>query len=166
VDAVAGEDLSFEAWYRATHPLLLVAMRAYTGDRDVAAEVTDEAFSRALRHWRRVQTMASPDGWTYRVAVNLARRRARRQRVERRLFPLIASSPTVSPPAGEVWSLVRDLPPRQRLAVVLRYVADLDEAEVAAVMKVRRGTVASTLWSARQSLGALLAEPEAMEEKL
>ena len=82
------------------------------------------------------------------------------------MFCFTASSPTVSPPLGEVWWLVSDLPPCQRLAVLLRYVADLDEAEIAEVMQVRRGTVASTLWSARQSLGALLTEPEAMEEKL
>ena len=52
---------------------------------------------------------------------------------------------------------VADLPPRTRTAVALRYVADLTEAQVAEAMNVSRGTVASTLSSARQRLAAVLA---------
>lgn len=49
------------------------------------------------------------------------------------------------PPAGEVWDLVKRLSDRQRLAIVLRYVADLPEADIAAAMGITRSTVSSTL---------------------
>jgi DNA-directed RNA polymerase specialized sigma24 family protein len=50
------------------------------------------------------------------------------------------------------------------MAVVLRYVADLEEREIAEVMGVARGTVASTLSDARRSLAAVLTEPDSGEE--
>ena len=59
-------------------------------------------------------------------------------------------------PDDELWAAVAASPERQRTAVVLRYVADLPEAGVAAAMKVRRGTVASTLAAARRSLARTL----------
>jgi RNA polymerase sigma-70 factor (ECF subfamily) len=48
--------------------------------------------------------------------------------------------------------------------VVLRYLADLTETDIATVMGVTRGTVASTLADARGALAAVLTEPEAAEE--
>lgn len=161
---------SFEEWYRASYARLSTSVLALTGDRDIASEVTDEAFARAWRHWRRVSEMESPGGWVYRVALNLVRSRARRRRVERRALARLTTPAAVGAPAGEVWALVRELPERQRQAVVLRYVGDLDEREIATVMGVTRGTVASTLFDARRRLAALLDEtevdsPNAIEER-
>jgi RNA polymerase sigma factor (sigma-70 family) len=42
-----------------------------------------------------------------------------------------------------VIAALRDLPERQREALVLRYYADLSEAEIAAAMKISRGAVKS-----------------------
>ncbi|MDP9334495.1 MAG: sigma-70 region 4 domain-containing protein, partial [Actinomycetota bacterium] len=85
--------------------------------------------------------------------------------VEQRLLSRLAHRSVVSAPAGEVWELVRELPPRQRTAVVLRYVADLDERHIAEVMGVTRGTVASTLAAARRALGVALEADVAVEER-
>ncbi|HEX5096292.1 MAG TPA: sigma factor-like helix-turn-helix DNA-binding protein, partial [Acidimicrobiia bacterium] len=65
----------------------------------------------------------------------------------------------------ELWAAVRTLPPRQCQAIALRFVADLPEAEIASVMGVARGTVASTLADARARLAQLLAEPALMEDR-
>jgi DNA-directed RNA polymerase specialized sigma24 family protein len=51
------------------------------------------------------------------------------------------------------------LPDRQRKAIVLRFVADLAEADIAVAMGATRGTVASTLAAARRRLAELLREP-------
>ena len=48
------------------------------------------------------------------------------------------------------------LPFDQRTAIVLRFVADLPEADIALAMGVRRGTVSSTLALARRRLSELL----------
>jgi RNA polymerase sigma factor (sigma-70 family) len=104
------------------------------GDFEVASDAAAEAFARALAQWDRVSAMSSPSGWTYTVALNLLRRRQRRARLER----LIALDPLPPPPVAEdylhLWAAVRSLPPRQRTAIVLRYVADLPQEQVAPCM--------------------------------
>ena len=154
----------FEEFYEATHARLVTSMLLVTGDPDVARDATDEAFVRALRAWRRVSGMASPAGWTYRVAINVVRRRARRAALEHRLLARSARPPASVPaPAGEAWAVVADLPPRQRTAVVLRFVADLTEAQIAQAMGISRSTVSSTLADATRSLGHALADRPAGE---
>lgn len=49
-------------------------------------EATDEAFARAYIDWGRVRQMEARNGWTYQVALNVLRRRARRARMERVLL--------------------------------------------------------------------------------
>jgi RNA polymerase sigma factor (sigma-70 family) len=162
---VCGESLDFGEWYAGTYRALFVSMLALTGDRELAAEVTDEAFTRALAHWPRVKEMAAPAGWTYRVAVNVLRRTARRRAMERRLLRRAAQPSTAGGPEVELWMLLGGLSERQRLAVVLRYVADLPEDEIASVMGVTRGTVASTLFEARRVLAGVLRDEPVEEER-
>jgi RNA polymerase sigma factor (sigma-70 family) len=153
-----GQGTDFSRWYEHEQRRLLGALVLITGDLDIAEEAVGEACARALARWRRVQAMRSPSGWTYRVAVNVARRRMRRRALETRL--LRTHPPPRSIPAAEanpeVWAALRVLPARQRQAMALRYVADLSEREVAAVMGVAPGTVAATLHAARTRLRTLL----------
>jgi RNA polymerase sigma-70 factor (ECF subfamily) len=147
---------SFDGWYRAHHPRVLGLLTVVAGDPDIAREVTAEAFVRALERWDRVEAMDSPAAWTYRVAVNLLRRRMRRAAFEKRLLPE-APAPVPSPAIeSELWDAVRALPVRQRTAVALRYVCDLSQEEVAAIMNVAAGTVSATLTAARRRLAAEL----------
>lgn len=145
---------SFDRWYRAEHPRVLGLLTVVAGDADIAREVTAEAFVRALERWGRVEAMDSPAAWTYRVGVNLLRRRLRRAAFEGRLHP--QDQGPAPPPAveSELWDAVRALPVRQRTAVALRYVCDLPQAEIAAVMGVTAGTVSATLTAARRRLAA------------
>jgi RNA polymerase sigma factor (sigma-70 family) len=147
----------FVEWYQREHPRLLGALTAMSGDLDAAADATDEAFVRALARWHRVGTMRAPSAWTYRVALNVLRRRMRRRRMERDRVARWLVAPDAAPTSRpEVWVAVGSLPDRQRLAVVLRYIGDLPERDVADVMGVSRGTVASTLSDARSSLARSL----------
>lgn len=147
---------SFEGWYRAEHARVLGLLTVAAGDAEVGREITAEAFVRALERWDRVREMDSPAAWTYRVGVNLLRRRLRRAALERRLQP--ARPAPVPPPAveSELWDAVRALPVRQRTAVALRYVCDLPQEEIADVMHVAAGTVSATLTAARRRLAAEL----------
>jgi RNA polymerase sigma factor (sigma-70 family) len=158
-DAAAAPHPGFEDFYQSEHARLVTSLLLVTGDPDAARDATDEAFVRALGAWRRVSAMSSPAGWTYRVALNVARRRARRAGLERRLLARQPRPPAVvAAPAGEAWALVADLPPRQRTAVVLRFVADLTEGQIAQAMGISRSTVSSTLADATRSLGRALGE--------
>jgi RNA polymerase sigma-70 factor (ECF subfamily) len=154
IDAFAG----FEPWYLREHPKVVAALTWVAGDAHVAADAADEAFARAYADWRRVERMSSPGGWVYRVALNVVRRRMRRAALEQR---------TIAPPAevadavdNEIWAVVQQLPERQRVAVVLRYLLDLPEKEVAVAMGISRGTVASALAAARRRLATWLTAEE------
>lgn len=148
----------FAAWYTTAHPKIVTSLLLCTGDLHVAQEAADEAFARAYARWKRVSLMMSPTGWTYRVAFNILRRRWRRTTLEQKLL-LRRPPPAAMPaPAGETWEAVRDLPTRQRTAVVLRFVADLTEAEIAEAMGTSRSTVSSSLAAAKRTLGRMLAD--------
>lgn len=146
-------------WYRAEHARLAAVLVGLSGDVELARDVRDEAFARAWLRWRRVRAMERPSGWLYRTAVNELHRRYRRRALERRAWqrqvPTVERSATA---AIELWELVAALPLRQRTSVVLRYVADLDETTIAAVMGVTRSTVSSALSAARRHLGVALAD--------
>ncbi len=154
----------FELWYRREHPRLVTLLAASTGDAALGCEAADEALARAFERWGRVSQMASPTGWTYKVALNIVRRSERRRVLERRLLGRFRHEDVLGP-TGELWLLVAELPARQRIAVLLRHVGQLTEQEIADVMGVARGTVSSTLRSAHQHLGAVLDREEASLEE-
>lgn len=144
---------------------MVASLAVASGNLDLAQEVAAEAFARAFERWKRVGAMASPGGWTYRVGLNLLRRRARRLALERRVLGRVATpSSTVPAHAVEVWEAVAHLPPRARTALALRYLGGLPEAEVAKAMGIRPGTVAATLHDARRRLAASLADGLRTEE--
>jgi RNA polymerase sigma factor (sigma-70 family) len=153
---------SFEVWYLRERPRLVAALTALCGgNRAEAAEIADETCARTLARWDRVQRMESPGGWAYRVALNVLRRRARRARQEMQAL----RAAVVAPDAVRAdWSLetreaIAALPVAERTTVVLRYVADLTQADIARAMRVSPGTVAFSLHTARTKLARLLAEP-------
>ena len=151
------EGAHFEHWYRNQHPRVLAACIVIARDVHLASDATDEAFARAYERWPKVSAMESPGGWVQTVALNVLRRRMRR----RRLTVLSDRDVTVDPPgalSSEVWDAVRSLPERQRVAIALRYILDLSQADVAAAMRVALGTASATLSAARRNLAAALAE--------
>lgn len=155
----------FERWYFDQHRRVLAGCLALTGNQDVAREATDEAFTRALERWASVATMASPGGWVQVVALNHARRMLRRRGIERRSASrgLRVETTEAVLPCPELWAAVRGLPNRQQMAVILRYVGDLPEDEIAVVMGIKRGSVASTLHDARLRLRGVLGDHEEKE---
>lgn len=143
--------LGFESWYRTARPKVATSLALAIGDRDLAADVTDEAFVRVLQRWKRVSEFEHLTAYVYRVAFNLARRRLRRRAVADRLLPLVARAERNSP-TDELWMVVSGLPQRRRTAVILRHVGRLSEPEIAEVMGVTRGTVSRSLRAAYDQL--------------
>lgn len=155
----AADRVSFEGWYPAARPRVLAALIVVTGDLDRADDATDEAMVRAFARWSSVGAMQSPIGWTVRVAINVARRRARRAQIEARLLRRVVHRTQLPAVAGEAWLAVKDLPARQREVLVLRYVADLAELDIAESLGISRSAVSSALTDGRRSLAALFADP-------
>jgi RNA polymerase sigma factor (sigma-70 family) len=139
---------------------VLASVTLAVGDRWLAEDATAEAFARALERWPAVRDARSPAAWVFTVALNQVRTIARRRQVERRI--LRRHREDVVHPAGEpdvaLWRAVAALPPRMRTIVALRYVADLPQAQIAEVLGIPPGTVASTLHDARATLATRLAD--------
>lgn len=147
----------FASWYEAERERIARSLFLIGGDAEAARDAVAEAFSRAYARWPRVQTMSSPGGWVYRVALNELRRRMRRRALEERV--LRRHRAATVPPADvdpELWAAVASLPLRQREAVALRYVADLTERQVADALGVSEGAASAALVAARRSLAERL----------
>lgn len=141
----------FAGFYRGELPRVFRAAYLLTGDRQLAMDVAQEAFERAFARWRRLSGEAWSGGWVMTTALNLARRRLRGRR------EVVGPDPdtTASGPDESRVDLVRALaalPFRQRQALVLHYVGDLDTAAVAEVMRVSEGTVKAHLAQGRAAL--------------
>ena len=97
---------SFEDWYEREHARMVATLLLATGDIELASDGVDEACARALARWPRVSAMAAPTGWAYRVALNHARRVARRRRMERIFLRRVQPPPNCPPLPGRYgpWS--------------------------------------------------------------
>jgi RNA polymerase sigma factor (sigma-70 family) len=103
--------------------------------------------------------LESPGGWVYRVALNELRRRMRRHALESRLLRRERlDSPAPSDIDPELWDAVAGLPRRQREAIVLRYVGDLTERDVASVLGISEGAASAALVTARRRLAKQLSD--------
>jgi RNA polymerase sigma factor (sigma-70 family) len=141
-------DPQFIELYEREHERVFQVTFALCRDRGLAEDATQEAFARALERWARLRDRPWVGGWVMSTALNAARRMLRRR-------PYVFSVPSANPDsesATELWDVVRRLPRRQRKAIVLRYVVDLNLSEIAATMGCREGTVKAHLSSARQAL--------------
>jgi RNA polymerase sigma-70 factor (ECF subfamily) len=137
---------------RFGHEMMRYLMRV-TGDRDDAADLFQETFLRAYRAYPRFDPDSDARPWLYTIATNLCRNRARDGArraavfaVERRAPDDAAASPArvvVAHTTGADWAgtmlhvrrLIARLPQKQRQALLMRYFAGLDYAEIAAALE-------------------------------
>lgn len=151
----------FESWYLAESPRLVKVLTLALADPEVAKDSADEAFARAYERWPRVSVMQSPTGWTYKVALNHGRRRFLRRRLERTFLlrqtrDMSARESTADGRDTDLWRIVSGLPRRQRTAIVLRYLGDFTELQVAQLMGISAGAASASLSAARRRLAELI----------
>jgi len=137
------------------------------GDRDTAADLTQDTFVRACQAWRFFRGDCQVYTWLFRIAVNLARNYLERRGRERRQLEVgggddwLEVPDFASAPEGEVETqelgnlLARELAalrPDQREIVVLRDVQGLSYEEIAEVLGCSVSAVKSKLFRARSVL--------------
>jgi RNA polymerase sigma-70 factor (sigma-E family) len=146
--------------YRS-HRLSLLRLAAFlVDDRAIAEELVQDAFAALYQRWSSLAEKSAAPSYLRATVVNGARSAQRRQGIVRR--HLRVPEPDSLPAADfalllaeehrEVVAALRRLPRRQREVLVLRYWANLDEAEIAETLGISRGTVKST---ASRALDAL-----------
>jgi RNA polymerase sigma-70 factor (sigma-E family) len=138
-------DAEYTAFVRSASASLTRTAYLLTGDRELAAELVQEALVRTYLAWRRVRH-GEATAYARKVLVNLNIDRWRR-------CPAAPSDSLDRPDPvdaqqrvddrDEVVRLLAELPPQQRRVIVLRYFNDLTEADVAQCLGISVGAVKS-----------------------
>jgi RNA polymerase sigma-70 factor (ECF subfamily) len=161
------EDMAAEEFAAivATHrPQIFRFLLASTRDLDLAETLTQDCFLKAHRNWAGFRGESTALTWLMRIAINLEKDHWRNRRMQ---FWRLTRSNAVDPdeagewlPSGEsspeqqllareqvkrVWRAVDGLSQRQRTVFLLRYVEEMDIAEIGQATGLSEGTVKAHL---------------------
>jgi RNA polymerase sigma factor (sigma-70 family) len=150
-----------EDLYRGRYRHFLRVATAIVGDDASGHDAVQDGFAQALREQQSFRGEGPLEAWVWRTVVNAALS-ARRSRNAHREAPEAVGTAAANGQADEsgVRAWVAALPERQRLAVYLRYYADLDYRSIADALGVEVGTVSATLSSAQAALRRSMKEVE------
>jgi RNA polymerase sigma-70 factor (ECF subfamily) len=149
----------FAAFFGSTVSGMLARALLLCGHRPDAEDAVSEAYCEALARWDRVGGYDSPEGWVYRVMCQRlwksARRQARQVPVGLEVPVPAHVGPERAAEVREVLGALAGLPPRQYLVMVLN-LEGRSQAEIAAALRIRTGTVGAHLFRARRALEQML----------
>ncbi|MFC4906541.1 MULTISPECIES: SigE family RNA polymerase sigma factor [Actinomadura] len=143
-------DQAVTALYSANYRSLVRLAAMLVRDAGTAEEVVQDAFVAMHGGWRRLRDPDKALSYLRQAVVNRSRSVLRHRAVVEKYAPKgLPDAPSAE--AGAIGELERSavvdalhrLPARQREALVLRYYADLSEAEIAATMGISKGAVKS-----------------------
>lgn len=157
---------STEELARRACTLALRTAAAIVRSREVAADIAQDVAVDVLRSAHRLRDPAAFDAWVHRITVRHALRYlGKRGRVRRAEVPLALLPESDEPAAVDgtdregllatrdaLTAALAELPPKQRIALALRYVHDLSDADIAAALRCREGTVHALLSRGRAGL--------------
>ncbi len=173
-EARQGSHAAFEALVRRYSERAYRAAYRVLRDPDQAEDVLQEAFIKAYRAIRKFEHRSAFYTWLYRIVVNLALDRRRRDRsasrvewedgialqIEPRAIVRQETDPETAARRSEVREIVargvQKLPEGQREVLLLREVEGLSYEEIAVTMAISKGTVMSRLHYARRKMEAYL----------
>jgi len=151
----------YDAYYGPTYRKIL----AIAQDKNLAQDVTQEAFVRAFERFDQLRSSTKFEAWLFRIGLNYLhdfwRKGQREQPADQQTFyPLITRAATVRVEdvviqqelAESLVAAFEDLPSEQRELVVLYYVEERPVAEIAGELQIPEGTVKSRLYRVRQVL--------------
>jgi RNA polymerase sigma-70 factor (ECF subfamily) len=167
--AAAGDREAFALLVDRHKDGLVFYLTRLTGSRDRGEDLAQEAFLRLFRAAGRYRERGHLTAFLYRIATNLVRSEARRERRWRRMVPeLSRPRPEAAEPRGPRRLLERELQGRLAEAVaalplplraplVLYEIEEWPQREIARALGCREGTVKSRLFRARARLREALA---------
>ena len=155
----------FDQFVATTAESLLRAVYLVVWDEQEAEDLLQECYLRLARRWPRVRRMESPRAYARKILINLAldeRLRRQRRNVELGRTDSSEVEGHQDAAAGAVFARIDagtdlqralgTLTPRQRAVLVLRFLHDFSEIEVADLMGCSVGTVKSTTSRALEHL--------------
>ena len=161
----AGEEEAFVRFVQERHAGLCRTAFLLTGNHHTAEDAVQSTWVKVYASWSRVRRAGRPVAYVHRMLANEVvsmHRPGRAGEVSTgRPQDLPGARRQVGPEdrvveAHTVWDALGALSERQRAVVVLRYYADLTEAEIADTLGIAPGTVKSHAHAALTELGATL----------
>jgi RNA polymerase sigma-70 factor (sigma-E family) len=150
---------AFCEYVRARGPVLLGVAIGLTGNKADAEDLLQVALTKTYCAWGRINEPAAIDGYVRRAMVNAHISQWRRRRLEE--YPTdeipdvaVGDHAADSDLHEVVVRALNRLPNRMRAAVMLRYLEDKTEPEIAAALGISQGTVKSTVSRAMAKLRA------------
>ena len=151
---LAGEQDAFRSIVDRYQARALAHAQVLTRHEADAADATQDAFVDAFRNLASFDATRPFYAWFYVLLRNRCfKQRSRRgTRLESGVLPDVAGDPDVSPEHVDLWRAIRRLPADDAELIVLKHIEGWTYEELAAALKVPRGTVMIRLYAARQRL--------------
>ncbi|MBO0681738.1 MAG: RNA polymerase sigma factor [Candidatus Dormibacteraeota bacterium] len=155
----------FPVLYQREYANVYRTVRAIVLDPHEAEDVAQESFAKAYRARLRYRPTAPPGAWLHRIAVNTAISHLRRRRLARLLPARLYQAPddrdyAQSEARGVLEAALAQLSPQLRATVVLHYFHDYSRDEIAKILGIPSGTVASRMAKAMSIMRRWMAEQE------
>jgi len=153
-----------EAIFRAHYRMTYRTAYGITGSSEDAEDVVQTIFLRLVRREFPPDLKKNPGAYLYRAAVNLALNtiRSKNRRILAGVPARLETQPYAadSDPAEEshrrLYEAVAELTPESAQILILRYVHDYSDAEIAKLLGTSRGTIAVSLYRSRSRLRKLM----------
>ena len=169
--AIDADELVVQLFESEGHNLVRLA-RLFTDDRNAAEDLVQEAFIRLARAAHRIENPARAAAYLRSIVLNLARDHNRRGLVSlRHQLPFddhqasIEDQVSLRDDQREVIEALRDIAPRQRDCLVLRYFHELGIDDIAATLGVSKNSVKTHLRRGLDALEARMAEARARAQE-
>ena len=158
-----GSREDFDRLYRTAYPRVYRTLSAILADPAAAEDCAQDAFVQAFQAWNRWKPDAPAEAWIHRIAVNRAisyRRSARLRGIgdvlKRFGRPGSGADPAEEALKPDLLTALRNIPPKQAAAIVLRHYHGYNNREIAAALGVSERTVGTRLRQAAEMLRANL----------
>jgi RNA polymerase sigma-70 factor (ECF subfamily) len=149
--AAKGDQDAFEAAVRPHYANLVRRLVLVLGDERDAEDVAQDAYLKAFRSWDRFDG-SDVRAWLYTIALRLAFNQIRGRRRWLVAIGRIEPKPWNDASDPDLWAALRGLDSRTRTALLLNIVDGYTQAEIARMLSVPEGTVASWISRGRATL--------------
>ena len=121
------------------------------GDEHDAEDIAQDAYLRAFRSWDRFDGV-DVRAWLYTIGLRLAFNHLRGRRRWLAAIGRVEARPWTDPADPDLWAAIGSLDARTRSALLLNVVDGYTQAEIARMLAVPEGTVASWISRGRATL--------------
>jgi RNA polymerase sigma factor (sigma-70 family) len=155
---VTERELEYAWFFRTEFPSVLRTVYLILRDRGRAEDIAQDAFTQLYTHWRKVSRYERPEAWVRRIAIRMALRQQKRDRL-RTVLERAAVGPIVDHGTNvDLVGAMKSLSPTQRAVIVLYYYEDRPTTEIVEILGMSQSTVRVHLSRARRHLAELLQE--------